>query len=76
MALITYIKEFLYIISGLSILFAAAGTAIFLVLAPFGLAIYITDVKGYHFALGMLSTVSTFCFYWVTARHFKWVEGP
>ena len=75
MALITYIKEFLYILSGMTALFACAAGVIFLALAPFGLAIYISDVLGYHHALGMLATASVFCFYWVTARHFNWVEG-
>jgi len=75
MALIKYIKEFLYLFSGITALFACASAAVLLVLAPFGLAIYISDVLGYHQALGMLSAITTFCFYWVTARHFNWIEG-
>ena len=75
MAMITYIKEFLYIFSGITALFACAAAAVLLVLAPFGLAIYISDVLGYHQALGFLAIITTFCFYWVTARHFNWIEG-
>ena len=70
-----YIKEFAYIISGMTALFAVVMGCITLVLAPFGLAIYISDVLGYHSALGLCATVMTFCFYWVVARHFNWVEG-
>ena len=75
MALVTYIKEFFYILSGMTALLACVSGVIFLALAPFGAAIYITDVKGYPFALGMIATISIFCFYWITARHFNWVEG-
>ena len=72
---VKYIKEFAYIVSGMTALFACAIGSITLVLAPFGLAIYISDVLGYHSALGLCATVMTFCFYWVVARHMKWVEG-
>ena len=75
MAMITYIKEFLYVCSGITALFACAAAAVLLVLAPFGLAIYISDVLGYHQALGMLAAIITFCFYWVAARHLNWIEG-
>ena len=75
MAVITYIKEFLYLFSGMTALFACAAGVVFLVLSPFGLAIYISDVLGYHDALGMLAAITLFCFYWVIARHFNWVEG-
>ena len=72
---VKYIKEFAYIFCGMTALFACAFGAIALLLAPFGLAIYISDVLGYHSVLGMCACITTFCFYWVTARHFKWVEG-
>ena len=72
---VKYIKEFAYIVSGMTALFACAFGAIALLLSPFGLAIYISDVLGYHSALGMCACIMTFCFYWVAARHFKWVEG-
>lgn len=75
MALIKYIKEFLYLFSGLTALFACVVGFIALMLAPFGLAIYISDVLGYHDIIGMTSAVVVFCFYWVVARHFNWVEG-
>ena len=70
-----YIKEFAYIVFGMTALFACVIGSITLVLAPFGLAIYISDVLGYHSALGLCAAVMTFCFYWVVARHFNWVEG-
>ena len=75
MALVTYIKEFFYIVSGITALFACVAGAILLMLAPFGAAIYISDILGYHKLIGWIATVSIFCFYWVTARHFNWVEG-
>jgi hypothetical protein len=75
MKTIEYIKEFFYIFTGMTALFACAAGVVFLVLSPFGLAIYISDVLGYHDALGMLSAMTMFCFYWVVARHFKWIEG-
>ena len=72
---IEYIKEFFYIFSGMTALFACAAGVVFLVLSPFGLAIYISDVSGYHDALGMLAAIMLYCFYWVLARHMKWIEG-
>lgn len=72
---VKYIKEFLYLFSGITALFACAAGAVFLVLAPFGLAIYISDVLGYHQAIGMLAAITMFCCYWVTARHLNWIEG-
>lgn len=75
MKTIEYIKEFFYIFSGMTALFACAAGVVFLVLSPFGLAIYISDVSGYHDALGMLAAIMLYCFYWVLARHMKWIEG-
>ena len=75
MALSTYVKEFLYIFSSITVLFACASAAVLLILAPFGFAIYISDVLGYHDVIGFITIITTFCFYWVTARHFNWIEG-
>ena len=75
MKTIEYIKAFFYIFTGMTALFACAAGVVFLVLSPFGLAIYISDILDYHDALGMLSAIMLYCFYWVTARHFKWIEG-
>lgn len=75
MKTIEYIKEFFYIFTGMTALFACAAGVVFLVLSPFGLAIYISDVSGYHDALGMLAAIMLYCFYWVLARHMKWIEG-
>lgn len=76
MAIIKYIKEFIYIFSGITALFACAAGVIALMLGPFGLAIYLSDVLGYHSAVGMFVAISMYCLYWVTARHFKLIEGP
>ena len=75
MAIIKYTKEFLYIFSGITALFACAGGFLLLMLAPFGLAIYISDVLGYHSAIGMTTVIMTYCLYWIAARHFNLVEG-
>jgi len=75
MTTIKYIKEFLYLFSGITALFACASGFILLMLAPFGLAIYISDVLGYHNVVGFVAIIMTYCFYWVTARHFNWIEG-
>ena len=75
MAIVDYVKEFLYLFSGMTALFACVIGFIALMLAPFGLAIYISDVLGFHSAIGMLATISTYCVYWIVARHFNWVEG-
>ena len=75
MSILKYIKEFFYIFSGITALFACAFGAIALLLAPFGLAIYISDVLGYQSILGMCACIMMFCSYWVIARHFNWVEG-
>ena len=72
---VKYIKEFVYIFSGITALFACAFGAIALLLAPFGLAIYLGDVLGFHNIFAMGSVVIIYCFYWVTARHFNWIEG-
>ena len=50
--IVKYIKEFFYLFSGMTALFACAAAFIFLILSPFGLAIYISDVLGYHSVLG------------------------
>jgi len=73
--IISYIKEFLYMFSGITALFACAAGFILLMLAPFGLAIYISDFLGYHSVLGMSATIAMFCCYWIAARHFNWIEG-
>ena len=75
MALVNYVKEFLYLFSGMTALFACVIGFIALMLAPFGLAIYLGDVLGYHNVIAMGATVLTYCVYWVIARSFNWVEG-
>ena len=73
--LIKYIKEFIYLFSGMTALFACACGAIILTLAPFGLAIYLGDVLGFNHAIAMGATISVYCIYYITARHFKLIEG-
>ena len=75
MDIIKYTKEFLYLFSGITALFACAAGFILLALAPFGLSIYINDVLGYHSIFGITAVIMTYCAYWVAARHFKLIEG-
>ena len=75
MALVNYVKEFLYLFSGMTALFACAIGFIALMLAPFGLAIYLGDVLGFHNIIAMGATVLTYCVYWVIARSFNLIEG-
>ena len=74
MAIIKYIKEFLYLFSGMTALFACTIGIIFVSLAPFGLCIYLGDVLGFHGIIAMGATVSVYAFYYIMARHFKLVE--
>ena len=73
--LIKYIKDFLYLFSGMTALFACASGAIILSLAPFGLAIYLGDILGLHDIIAMGATISVYCIYYITARHFNLIEG-
>ena len=75
MAIINYIKEFAYLFSGMTALFACAAGFVTLMLAPFGLTIYLGDVLGFHDLIAMGATVLTYCVYWIVARHFKLIEG-
>lgn len=72
---VKYTKEFLYLFSGMTALFACIIGFITLMLAPFGLAIYLGDVLGFHDVITMGATVLTYYVYWVIARHFNWIEG-
>ena len=75
MKTIKYIKEFFTLVSGMFALFACAIAGIFVCLAPFGLAIYLGDVLGYNMIIAMGSVVMIYCFYYVIARHFNFIEG-
>ena len=75
MGLIKYAKEFFYMFSGITALFACAAGFILIMLAPFGLAIYLGDVLGFHDVIAMGATISVYCIYWVTARHLDLIEG-
>ena len=72
---VKYIKEFLFLFSGMCALFACAFAGIFVCLAPFGLAIYLGDVLGYNMVIAMGSAVMIYCFYYIVARHLKLIEG-
>ena len=74
MGLIKYTKEFLYLFSGMTALFACTIVIIVVSLAPFGLCIYLGDVLGFHGIIAMGATVSVYAFYYIMARHFKLVE--
>tara|TARA_X000001036_G_scaffold360496_1_gene343481 strand:+ start:392 stop:622 length:231 start_codon:yes stop_codon:yes gene_type:complete len=71
MAIIKYIKEFLYLFSGMTALFACTIGIIFVSLAPFGLCIYLGDVLGFHGIIAMGATVSVYAFYYIMARYFN-----
>lgn len=73
---IKYIKEFLCLFSGITALFACAAGFMLLMFGPFGLAIYLSDVLGYHDVIGIFAAISVYCAYWVLARHFKLIEDP
>ena len=75
MAIINHIKEFAYLFSGMTALFACAIGFITVMFAPFGLAIYLGDVLGFHDLIAMGATILTYCVYWVIARKFNWIEG-
>jgi len=75
MALTKYIKEFFYLLSGMTALFAYVIVIIVAALAPFGLCIYLGDILGYHGVIAMGATVSVYAFYYIIARHFKLLEG-
>jgi len=73
--LIKYIKEFLYLFSGITALFACATGIIILFFAPFGLTIYLGDILGFHDIIAIGATISVYYIYYCTARHFNLIEG-
>ena len=74
MGLIKYTKEFLYLFSGMTALFACAITFIIIMFAPFGLLYYFIDILNYHESIAIGVTIMVYCSYYVIARHFKLVE--
>jgi len=71
LALTRYAKEFIYLFSGMTALFACAITIVVISLAPFGLCIYLGDILGYHGVIAMGATVSVYAFYYIIARCFN-----
>ena len=69
-----YIKEFLLLLTGLTVLFAAAVIALILFFAPWGLGIYLRDVLGYSMPIVFGVIISCFMFYYCVARHFDLID--
>ena len=74
MLLLKYIGEFLYIFSGLTVLFAAAVLAIVVFFAPLGLGVYLSDVKGCSEIIVYVVMISCYVTYYSIARHFDFVK--
>ena len=75
MDIIKYIKEFLYIFSGMTALFACAIAFIIIMFAPFGLLYYFIDILNYHGSIAIGVTIMVYCSYYIIARRFDWVKG-
>tara|TARA_B100000963_G_C22623273_1_gene671067 strand:+ start:2510 stop:2737 length:228 start_codon:yes stop_codon:yes gene_type:complete len=73
--LIKYIKEFIYLFAGITALFSCVTGIIILFFTPIGLTIYLGDVLGLHDIIAMGATISVYCMYYVTARHFNLIKG-
>lgn len=74
MDVLKYIKEFLFLISGLTVLFAAAVIALVLFFVPWGLGIYLGDVVGYSMPVVYVVIISCYMFYYCVARHFDLID--
>lgn len=70
-----YIQEFIIIILSITCLFLAVGLAIGLFMLPFGIAIYLEHL-GLNSYLCFPVVLFIFCIYYITARSFKFIEGP
>ena len=75
MDVLKYIKEFLFLISGLTVLFAAVVIALVLFFVPWGLGIYLGDVVGYSMPVVCVVIISCYMFYYCVARHFDLIDG-
>ena len=75
MALTKYTKEFIYLFSGMTALFACAIAFMIIMFAPFGLLYYFMDILNFHGSIAIGATIMTYFSYYVIARHFKLLEG-
>ena len=74
MVILKYIKEFLYMFSAMTVLFAAAIVALILFFVPWGLGIYMSDVMGYSMPIVFGVIISCYVIYYCLARHFGLIE--
>ena len=74
MVVLKYVKEFLYMFSAITVLFAAAMLVIALFFAPWGLGIYMSDVMGYSIPVVFGVIMSCYVVYYCLARHFGLIE--
>ena len=74
MVVLKYIKEFLYMFSAITVLFAAAMLVIVLFFAPWGLGIYMSDVMGYSIPVAFGVIMSCYVILYCFARHFGLIE--
>jgi len=71
---IKYLKEFFYAISAMTVLLAAVSLIILILLAPFGLCIYMGDYLGYHDLISFSTVIILYAIYWIIIRHFNLIE--
>ena len=74
MVVLKYVKEFLFIFSAITVLFAAAMLVIALFFAPWGLGIYMSDVMGYSIPVAFGVIMSCYVILYCLARHFGLIE--
>ena len=74
MVVLKYVKEFLYMFSAITVLFAAAMLVIALFFAPWGLGIYMSDVMGYSIPVVFGVIMSCYVILYCLARHFGLIE--
>lgn len=74
MDILKYFKEFFYLFSGVCALLSIAAATILVMLAPFGLAIWLGDVKGINDVLAFLSIIMCYSIYWVLGRYFNVIK--
>lgn len=74
MIVLKYIKEFLYLFSGITVLFAMAVLALFIFFVPWGVGVYIYDVMGYSVYLAFGVIISFYLVYYCVGRHFGFIE--
>ena len=74
MVMLKYVKEFLYMFSAVTVLFAVVIGVMILLFAPWGLGIYMSDVKGYDMPIVFGVIISYYIVLYCFARHFGLIE--